>query len=57
MISMNSKLGVIVTPGDRINEDWMGTSEIGNKYGRVGVIGLDADFEVIQTWIQKIQKE
>jgi hypothetical protein len=54
---MNSKLGVIVTPGDRINEDWMGTSEIGNKYGRVGVIGLDADFEVIQTWIQKIQKE
>jgi hypothetical protein len=57
MLSLNSKLGVIVTQGEGINEEWIGTSEIRSEFGSVGVIGLDADFEVIQTWIQKIQKE
>lgn len=57
MIALKSKFGVIVTEGESIREDWIGTSDMKDVFGSVGVIGIDADFEVLQAWIKKIQKE
>ncbi len=57
MVDLNSKLGVIVTQGEGIIDEGIDSSLIRNRFGGVGVIGIDADFEVIQMWIQKIQKK
>ena len=55
LTSLNSNLGVIVTEGDSIDERWMISSDDPKRefHGRIGIIGVDADFDIIQTWIQR----